>query len=253
MRLTVVGCSGSYPGPESPASCYLLQADHEGRTYSLVVDLGNGALGALQRHVDLTEVDAVALSHLHVDHCIDMTSYYVVRTYYPGGALPALPVLAPGGASERIAVASGFADNHGVDKVFGFVDWRNGHPVRQGPFTLTPARVAHPVETYALRIEAGGRVLVYSGDTGPSRALAELAEGADLFLCEAAFVDDIDNPPDLHLTGRQAADHARRADVRRLMLTHVPPWHDPAQVLAEADPGLPGRVELARPDATYTV
>jgi len=253
MRLTVVGCSGSYPGPESPASCYLLQADHDGRTYSLVVDLGNGALGALQRHIDLTEVDAVALSHLHVDHCIDMTSYYVVRTYHPGGILPALPVHAPGGASERMAVASGFADSRGVDEVFAFVDWQNGHQVRLGPFTLTPATVAHPVETYALRIEADGRVLVYSGDTGPSPALSELAEGADLLLCEAAFVDGSDNPPDLHLTGRQAADHARRADVGRLMLTHIPPWHDPAQVLAEAEAGLPGRVELARPGATYTV
>ena len=45
MRLTMVGCSGSIPGPHSAASCYLLEADG----FRLVVDLGNGAVGALQR------------------------------------------------------------------------------------------------------------------------------------------------------------------------------------------------------------
>jgi ribonuclease BN (tRNA processing enzyme) len=251
--MTVVGCSGSYPGPESPASCYLLQAGHEGRTYSLVVDLGNGALGGLQRHVDLADVDAVVLSHLHVDHCIDLASYYVVRTYQPGGMLPPLPVHGPAGGSARVAAASGFPDQTGVDKVFDFFDWQSGRPVQLGPFTVTPAQVAHPVETYALRIEEQGRVLVYSGDSGPSTALVDLASGADLFLCEASFLVGGDNPPDLHLTGREAGLHASRAGVGRLLLTHIPPWHDPARILAEAVPEFSGPVELAETDAVYTV
>ena len=70
MRLTVVGCSGSFPGPESAASCYLLEADG----FRLVVDMGNGSLGALQRHAPLFGVDAVLLSHLHADHCVDLYS-----------------------------------------------------------------------------------------------------------------------------------------------------------------------------------
>jgi ribonuclease BN (tRNA processing enzyme) len=251
--LTVVGCSGSFAGPDSPASCYLLQAEHEGRTYSLVVDLGNGALGALQRHIDLVDVDAVVLSHLHVDHCIDLASYYVVRTYRPGGAMPRLPVHGPAGTGARIAAASGFRDQRGVDKVFDFTDWGSDQPVRLGPFTITPARVLHPVETYALRIEEQGRVLVYSGDSGPSTALVDLASGADLFLCEASFLVGGDNPPDLHLTGREAGLHASRAGVGRLLLTHIPPWHDPARILAEAVPEFSGPVELAETDAVYTV
>ena len=52
MRMTVIGCSGSYPGPESSASCYLLEAEHEGRTWRVLLDLGNGALGSLQRYAD---------------------------------------------------------------------------------------------------------------------------------------------------------------------------------------------------------
>ncbi len=253
MRLTAVGCSGSYAGPDSPASCYLLQAEHEGGTYSLVMDLGNGALGPLQRYVDLAVVDAVVLSHLHVDHCIDLTSYHVVRTYNPGGSLSRLPVHGPQGTSARIAAASGFTDRLGVDEVFDFVDWVEDEAVRLGPFTITPTRVAHPVETYALRIEEDGRVFVYSGDTGPSTALVKAAKGADVFLCEASFVEGPDNPPDLHLTGRQAGQHASRADVSRLLLTHIPPWHDPAQVLAEAVPEFAGQVELVGPGAVYDI
>lgn len=253
MRLTVVGCSGSYPGPDSPASCYLVQADHRGRTYSLVMDLGNGALGALQRYVDLAEVDAVALSHLHVDHCIDLTSYYVVRTYRPEGPLPALPVYAPAGASARVAAASGFSDCSGVDKVFDFHEWEPEHPMRMGPFTVTSTRVLHPVDAYAMRIEQDGRALVYSGDSGPSSALVALARNADLFVCEAAFLEGEDNPPDMHLTGGDAGRHAARGDVRRLLLTHIPPWHDANQALGEARSEFSGPVELARPGAVHTV
>src|SRR3712207_2579691 len=107
MRLTVVGCSGSFPGPTSSASCYLLEAPYDGRTYRLVLDLGNGAFGSLQRHIDPLSVDAVALSHLHADHCLDLTSYYVQRRYHPDGPHPRVPVLGPGGAADRLANASG--------------------------------------------------------------------------------------------------------------------------------------------------
>ena len=77
MRLTVIGCSGSFPGPDSPASCYLIQAPYEGRTFSIVLDLGPGALGALQRVIDPRELDAVMLTHLHPDHCLDCTGLFV--------------------------------------------------------------------------------------------------------------------------------------------------------------------------------
>ena len=55
MRVTVIGCSGSFPGPDSPSSCYLLEAEG----FRLVIDLGNGALGVLQRHAPLFGIDAI--------------------------------------------------------------------------------------------------------------------------------------------------------------------------------------------------
>ena len=105
MQLTIVGCSGSYPGPDSPASCYLVQAEHEGRTWNILMDLGNGALGALHRYVDPLDIDAVFLSHLHADHCIDMTSYYVLRKYHPSGEQEPLPVWGPRRTARRLARA----------------------------------------------------------------------------------------------------------------------------------------------------
>ena len=106
MKLTIIGCSGSYPGPESPASCYLVEAEADGRRTSVLLDFGNGSLGALQRYREVDEIDAVVISHLHPDHCLDLCSYYVVRNYDPLGRFDAkLPVHAPAGARERLTRA----------------------------------------------------------------------------------------------------------------------------------------------------
>lgn len=229
MKLTLVGWSGSFPGPESPASCYLLE--HDGSR--IVLDLGNGSLGHLQRYADIYDIDAVLLSHLHVDHCIDLCSYYVARKYHPDGAHKRIPVFGPSGTADRMAAAYGLTSRPGMHDEFNFIR-HQADRTEIGPFTVETIRVAHPVETYAIKVTAGGRSVVYSGDTGPTEALVELATGADLALFEASFVERADNPTDLHLTGGQAADHAKRAGVDRLVLTHLVAWNDPERVRAEA-------------------
>ena len=239
MRLTVVGCSGSIPRPHNPASCYLLEADG----FRLVVDMGSGALGALQRYVSTNDVDAVCLSHLHADHFIDMCSFWVARTYSAEGAQPRIPVYGPAAAAQRVASAN---DDPDVTGAFDFVTLSPGR--RQiGPFGVTLGHVAHPVETFAFRFEHDGRVLTYSGDTGESAVLAELARSADFLLCEAAFLEEPDNPPDLHLTGRQAGQHAATAGARHLVLTHLDPDSDPALSMAEAQGTFHGPISLAAP------
>lgn len=262
MELTVVGSSGSVPGPESPASSYLLRAPFEGGTFALVLDLGPGAFGALYRYLDPREVGAVALSHLHPDHCLDVCALYVAARYSPTAPWPGIPLLGPPRTRERLVAAyavpgegdpSGDADG-GIGGHFEHRDWAASQ--RVGPFRIDTARVDHPVETYALRVTEdvpGGGSLVYSGDTGPCEALVELAAGADLLLAEAAFRDVPGNPPGLHLTGGEAAETARRAGVAELVLTHVPPWHDPDAVLAEARPVFDGPVSHALPGRTWTV
>lgn len=251
MRLTVVGCAGSFPSAESPASCYLVEAPYEGRTYRLVLDLGSGALGALQRHVDLRDIDAVALSHLHADHCFDLSGLYVVSKYHPAGSFRQIPVLAPEGAGDRLATAYGIDEPVGMTEQFDFIDHVDGESVHLGPFTVTSRLVDHPVPAYAVRVATESHTLVYSGDTGPTEALVEIAAGADTFLCEASFVESSTNPPGLHLTGAEAGEHARRAGVRRLLITHVPAWTDAAEVEADTKSTWSGPCELVTPGSVY--
>ncbi len=240
MRLTVVGCSGSFPGPDSPASCYLVEADG----FRLVLDLGNGALGHLQRYVGLFDVDAICLSHLHADHCLDLCPYWVARTYAPDGARPRIPVYGPAGTADRLAQANGLDPEPGMTGAFDFLTLTSGR-CKIGPFEVTTDHVNHPVETFGFRIEHAGRVLAYSGDTGQTAVLCELARAADILLCEASFLEGPDLPADLHLTGRQAAEHAERAGAGHLVLTHLVPWNDPAATLGEAVSVFRGPVSLA--------
>ncbi|NED96195.1 MBL fold metallo-hydrolase [Phytoactinopolyspora alkaliphila] len=251
MKLTVLGCSGSLPGPSSPASSYLVEADGA----RLVVDLGNGALGELQRHVGyrgLASIDAVLLSHLHPDHFIDLCGYYVALRYGPHRPARRVPVWGPENTAERLAAAYGEHPEPGMGQEFDIRAYP-GAEFEIGPFRVTTARMAHPVPAYAIRLEHAGSVLVYSGDTGPTPALADLARGADLLLCEAAFDDDAENPADLHLTGREAGEHAAAAGVSRLVVTHVPPWGDPERAVEAAREAYDGPVDAAGVGRTWNV
>jgi ribonuclease BN (tRNA processing enzyme) len=240
MRLTVVGCAGSFPGPDSPASCYLLEADG----FRLVIDFGNGSLGALQRYAGLFDIDAVCLSHLHADHCVDLYSYSIARTYSPDGPRPVIPVYGPAGTAERIGRLHGRDGDGGLMKRFTFETLEPGR-VTLGPLDVQLAHVNHPVETFAFRFTHAGRSLVYTGDTGETEAVPALAAGADVFLSEAAFLDAPDLPPDLHLTARQAAQYATKADVGKLVLTHLLPWNSQDDTRAEAASAFSGDLDIA--------
>jgi ribonuclease BN (tRNA processing enzyme) len=231
MQLTVVGCSGSFPGPDSPASCYLLEAEG----FRLVVDMGNGTLGALQRYAELFGIDAICLSHLHADHCVDLGSYWVARHDAPDGPQPSIPVYGPSGTAERVAgvLGPGHSGIESVRERFAVHDLAPG-TLEIGPFRITTDRMNHPVETFGFRVEHEGWRLAYSADTGQTDALVRLAEDVDVLLCEASFRSGEDNPPNLHLTARQAGEYAARAGAGQLVLTHLVPWYDREQSLAAA-------------------
>ncbi|MEO5875503.1 MAG: MBL fold metallo-hydrolase [Streptosporangiaceae bacterium] len=246
MRVTVIGCSGSFPGPDSPASCYLFEAGG----FSLLLDFGNGALGALQRHHGLYDVDAILISHLHADHCMDLCGYYVARKYCPQGTQPKIPVYGPAGADVRMAEA------YDLDLVPGMTDTFDFTPLSRefqvGPFHVVTEPVNHVIESYGFRITCEGGTVAYSGDTGRTDVLVDLARDADLFLCEASFLEGPDLPPNLHLTAREAAEYADLAGVKKLVLTHLVPWNDAERSLNEAKAaGFNGPIELAWSGATY--
>lgn len=247
MRLTVFGCAGTFPGPDSPSSSYLVE--HDG--YRLLLDLGSGAVGAMQRYHptgDLTEVDAVVLSHLHADHWLDLIPYAYARLFAPCGPPPRLAVHSPPGLDDLLASIGTASIRAAYD-----LQTMSAGTVDFGPLQVTFARTAHPVECYAVRLRAGGRTLVYSADTGPCDELVDLARDADTLLCEASNADGEDHPARLHMTGRQAGEQAAKAAVGRLLLTHIVPYRQPERARRAARQAYAGPVELARSGASYDI
>lgn len=245
MKLTIVGCSGSLPGPGSAASCYLVE--HDG--YRLLLDLGSGAIGPLASIVDVNSVDAVALSHMHVDHCADLGPLYVSRRYHPSGPLGQIPVYGPRGVSKRMnnLYAVEGEESECLCETFDFIEYKPG-ALTLGPLTVEAVPVTHPVEAFALRISADGHSLLYSGDTAYCDGLVEASRGVELALYEASYLERDDNPPDIHMTGLDAGRAAAAAGVGELVLTHLVPWNPIEEVLSDAhDAGFGGQISLATP------
>ncbi|WP_313673412.1 cyclic nucleotide-degrading phosphodiesterase [Mycolicibacterium sp.] len=246
MRITVLGCSGSVVGPDSPASGYLLSAPD---TPPLAIDFGGGVLGALQRHADPNQVH-VLLSHLHADHCLDLPGLFVWRRYHPTPAPERGILIGPSDTWSRLAAASSplGGDLDDFTDIFEVQEWADGEAVQIGALSVLPRLVSHPTESYGLRVtDPSGATLVYSGDTGVCESLVQLASRADVFLCEASWTDSPEHPKHLHLSGTEAGRIATRAGVRELLLTHIPPWTSREDVISEAKAEFDGPVHAVVP------
>lgn len=263
MRLTVVGSSGSMSGPDSAASCYLIQArglDEETgqeRTWSVVMDLGPGSFGQLWRHVDPADVDALLITHGHADHMADIISYYVYLKWHPKGHLPSLPTAGPQEIIERVHQIDGYATPDDVAGCFDFTALQPGSTLKVGPMTITAFPGKHPVETYGFRVEGpsefDGResvVFAYTGDTDACDAMAQMSQDVDLLLSECGFTDEVE-VEGIHLSGSRAGQLAAQGNAGRLVLTHIQPWTDAAVPVAEAQSQYSGPVDIALARATW--
>lgn len=266
MRLTVVGCSGSMSGPASAGSCYLVQADGPDprtgatRTWNVLLDLGPGAFGALMNHLDPADVDLVVLSHLHADHMVDLIGMHVYRRYHPDGALGPVPVLAPTGALDRVRGVGGDDSGETYAGELTFVEHTVSRPYDVGPLRIESFPVRHPVPAFGVRVTGPAAqdpartvTLGFTGDTDTCAGAEDLARGTSLLLAEAAFLEGRETVRGLHLTGARAGELAAAAGTRHLVLTHLQPWTDPAQALAEARRAYPGPVDVARPGAAWSL
>jgi len=238
LKLTVLGCSGSYPGPGGACSGYLA----DDGTTRVWVDAGSGTLANLQRHVCLDAVDAVVLSHEHPDHWSDLEGLHIVQRYRLGRT--GGPVYAPAGLRER---------TYGeTSSWFAWHDVTDGDKVRVGTMDFTFSRTDHGPETLGMRIDAGGRSLGYSADTGPAWSLEALGPGLDLALCEATVPASQEGEL-AHLSARQAGASARDAGAARLVLTHLWPMSDAERSRAEGSEAFGSTAELAAVGARYQV
>jgi ribonuclease BN (tRNA processing enzyme) len=240
LSVTIMGCSGTHIGPDRMCSSYLV----ESARYRLLLDCGNGSLSNLQRRLDVADVDAVLLSHLHPDHFGDLYSLYYALRFHADGRR-SVPVYAPAGADEFVGRILG--DSSGAfGEVLRFSAVAAGQVLELGPLTVELFAANHPVEALASRVSAGGRVLAYTGDSDATPELEACARGADLLLCDATWLEaDGPHPAGVHLTGAGAGRTADAAGARRLVVTHLFPGTEPRAVAAEAAGAYDGDVLIA--------
>ncbi|MDI6873224.1 MAG: MBL fold metallo-hydrolase [Actinomycetota bacterium] len=240
--LTVLGASGTYPRPGGACNGFLIR--EEG--YSLVIELGNGCLSNLLREVKLTAIDAVLITHMHIDHFGDLYPLYYALRFHPLKPWGLRLILPEGGLEHMGRILSPEAREY-LPRVFREETLQDGKDYQVGSMLVRAFPTRHPVEGYAVRVEGEGWTLAYSSDTSLTPALEEAARGADLFICEATLPDSYrEEASHGHLTSRQAGEAARRAGVRRLLLTHIWPTFDTEEVLAEAAEAFGGDAEVAR-------
>jgi ribonuclease BN (tRNA processing enzyme) len=243
-QVTVLGSCGAFP--ERSRACSGFAVDWDG--YRLVLDLGYATLPRLLAHWPDGVVDAVAITHEHPDHCIDLHGLFRMRLY-GGAAEPRLPLYCPPGVLDRLAGLEPDAD---LTAVFDL------HPLpgayRAGPFELTGMALPHFVPSAGIRVQAGQNALAYSGDTAPDPMLAELGRDADLFIIEATDrVGEPQRPERNLMTSAEAGRYGRQAGARRLMLTHFWPGTDRSASIAAASVEFHGTVLEATEDLTVAL
>lgn len=250
MELIVLGACGTYPRAGGACSGYLLR--HEGFTFW--IDAGHGTLSELQKHVSVTDVDAVFISHAHPDHFVDIYPFFYSVFWRPERKAM-IPVYGPRMAQERIGRL--LTSRDGKKDFDSVLKWREivaGDELDVGPFQLTAFDSAHSCTNVCLRVDAGGRSLAYTGDTGPHPDLEKAAAGVDLFLCEASWVNgETSIPEPIHLRAGEAGEIARRAGVRNLVLTHIWPHNDMGVVGEQAAAAFDGPITLADGGERWTL
>ncbi|SHE50362.1 MBL fold metallo-hydrolase [Desulforamulus putei] len=246
MKLTVLGCWAPYPRVSGACSGYLLQ--EKGR--SLLIDTGNGVLSRLLQHMDIQDLDAVLLSHLHPDHLMDIYSlrHAIESANREGRMDKRVPLYLPTGPAEDFNRIREFTKAFTIHVIDEMPEPREA-VIAGCKVKFTPGK--HNLPAYSISIE-GSKRFVYSGDTAYQEELIKLATGADLFLCEASGLDqDTEYLQENHLTARQAGELAKAAGVKRLIITHFYPEYVLSELQKQAEEGFGQRVELAREGATF--
>ena len=239
MKMTVLGGCGAWPAAGQACSGYLVE--HDG--FRLVVDPGYATLPRLLEYVAAPDVDAVLVSHGHPDHCADLHPLLRARALGDDPA-PALPVYALPGALDPVMAL----DRPGMlDGACAVREFAAGDRFEIGPVEVETWSLPHFVPNAGLRLTGGGRVLAYTGDTGPCPEIIDLAREADLFLAEATYPEHVPAADALHLSSaRQAGEHALTAGAGRLLLTHLWPGTAPEQAEEAARRAFSGEIGVAR-------
>lgn len=241
MELTVLGCGGTWADPGGATSGYLLR--HDG--FNLWVDAGSGTLSRLEQIVPMGEIDAVLITHAHPDHFVDLYPCFYAR-HYGGAGAPGLPLFCPDGFFDHVSRLVSDDSRAVMTVAYDVLPLHDGHDFEIGPFRVRAREMAHiGVHSLGYRLEADGRSIAYTGDTGPCEALVDLAHEADVLVAEATWQDGMTLLP-FHLSAAQAGENATAAGAGRLVLTHIWPSLDKERSRAEATTTFAGALDVAR-------
>ncbi|MEF2976411.1 MBL fold metallo-hydrolase [Subtercola sp. YIM 133946] len=285
MQLTVLGTATPYPRPGNACSGYLLQSKIGENTTSLWLDAGTGTLAELQRHLALTDLDAIFVSHRHADHTADLlVAYYALRfsALRPHGRIR---VFGPEALVDRLAEFLGPDALPALHEVFEFVELSGWGEAVVGDLALSWGPVAHGVPAFALTVVGpaapgpvasgaapgpaasgatrspasgaapgpadGTSTFTYSGDTAPCISLVEMAEQSSVLLCEVGYARDALGVAAVHHTPEDAGRTATVAGVDTVILTHLADDLDAADALRRTRAHFAGQIVLAEPGAAY--
>jgi len=176
LSVTVLGCSGSYPGPGGACSGYLV----EGGGTAVWLDAGSGTLANLQKHLSIVELDAVVISHEHVDHWTDLEHLAVAYKWILGR--DAIPVFAQESLQSMLRVGA-------ASEV---IDWHPSPTARRCLSAPSTSGFPGPI-TRCRPSPAGSTAPDAAWPTRPTPVRAGVRgtrEGIDLALCEATYLAD---------------------------------------------------------------
>ena len=236
MNLTVIGYWGGYPKKNAASSGYLL----EHKEFKLLIDCGSGVLAKLQNVTQPEDLNAVILSHYHPDHIADIGVLQHARLIqgFLGKEQPTLPVYGHTfdqpefGKLTYKSITEGIAYNPDV-------------PLTVGPFKISFLKTNHPVPCYAMRIEADGKTLVYTADSSFKEEFIEFSRQADVLLCECNFYGNQNGKSAGHMNSIEAGQFAQKAEVKQLILTHLPHYGNLEELMTEASGQFSGIIKLA--------
>lgn len=226
MKLTVLGCYGTFPGADGACSGYLIQDRHT----NVLIDCGNGVMSRVQRYIKIEDIDVIILSHLHLDHISDIFIFkYAIETKIEKGQnFKRKKIILPSTPKDT---ARELYDND----LFEIINITEGLEVQTGGLNLSFAGMPHLIESYAVSIAHNGKKFVYSGDMGRNEKIKEFAAGADLFLCESTLLEgSSDCRFDHHFSAGMAGRAASDCDAKKLLLTHFWFEEDKQKYLNEA-------------------
>lgn len=249
MRVTVLG--GSAASPNTGMGCAGFLVEESGT--QLVLDLGPGTLPELRRHADFRALDGVIISHMHIDHVLDLLALRHALAYNPVRPLRPTPVWLPPGGMALLAAATAPFDACDAPGTFAatldLAEYDPAEPLSIGSMTVTFAPAVHYLPAWAIRVHGPTGDLGYTGDTGPTANLAPFFSGVKVLIAEATLREARPNAGATRgsLTAVEAGELARDAQAGSLLLTHIWEEHGFAAQEAAAASVFAGEIAVARP------